>query len=95
MPRPQDVGVRTAGGATGAGCVEPRFLRTHEDVRRYVEQVGKRTLAADPSVKRWHFARCAALFSVLCFAMLQYYFFSVGVTILSMPTLTVFSSPLG
>ena len=87
------MGIRTA-GATSAGYFEPRFLRTHDDVRRYVGEIGKRVAAADLSVKRWHFARRATLFSVLSFAMLQYYFFSVGVAILSMPTLTVFVSPL-
>lgn len=70
--------------------LEPRFLRTQDDVRRYVEQVAKRTAAAAPGVKRWHFARRATLLATLSFATLQYYLLSVGVVILSMPALTVF-----
>jgi hypothetical protein len=70
--------------------VEASSLRTREDVRRYVEHLRKRPVAKNLSVKCWQVARRATLLSALCLAMLQYYFLSVGVDILSMPGVTVF-----
>ena len=66
-------------------------LRTREDIRKYVAEVATRNAAASvPRLERWKRLRLMSLFTLLCFAGLQYYFLTVGVEVLSMPRLTVF-----
>jgi hypothetical protein len=66
-------------------------LRTREDVRRYVDAAAGGHLARHAAAsRRQRLVRQVGLLSVLCFAVLQYYFLSIGVEILSMPNLIVF-----
>jgi hypothetical protein len=69
----------------------PAPLRTREDVRRYVAAAAGGHLARHAAAsRRQQLVRQVGLLSLLCFAVLQYYFLSIGVEILSMPNLIVF-----
>jgi hypothetical protein len=63
---------------------------THEDMRRHGAKEAEASMADD----RQQVFRRAALLSVLCLALLQYYFFTIGLEIVSMSHLTVFIPPM-
>ena len=71
-------------------------VRTREDVRQLLAAVAARNATAHSDIwRRQQLFRRATLLLVLCFSTLQYYFLSVGVEILAIPTLTVFILPAG
>jgi hypothetical protein len=71
-------------------------LRTRDDVRRYVGTLPARNAARQAGiVRRQQLFRRATLLSALCFSVLQYYFLSIGVEMLSIPNLIVFIPTVG
>jgi hypothetical protein len=77
---------------------DPNFspLRTAEEVRRYVAAHAPRNAAryANTLRRRKIFRRATLLF-LLCFSTLQYYFLSIELEILSIPSLIVFVPTVG
>ena len=66
-------------------------LPTREDVRRYLYAVAARNAASHADTRRrQRVVRRATLLLALCFSILQYYFLSVGLEIVSIPSFTVF-----
>jgi hypothetical protein len=72
---------------------DPKFARlpTREDVRRYLDAVAARNAARHADTwRRQRVVRRATLLLALCCSILQYYFLSIGVEIVSLPSFTVF-----
>jgi hypothetical protein len=67
-----------------------RSIRTREDIKAYIDEVGARKAADDPSVRRWQTAKTAVLIGLSVFAFIQYYYMDVMVQILSLRETTVF-----
>lgn len=72
----------------------PPILRTREDVRRYISEASTKSARDDLSIRRWQVAGRATLLVVLGYSVLQYYFLTVFVEILSLPDTTVFTVPV-
>ncbi len=68
----------------------PQTIRTREDTRRYVRDLGSKSGGDLPSVKRWRRAGQVTLFLLLGYSAFQLYFLSIFVEILSLPGVTVF-----
>jgi hypothetical protein len=68
---------------------------TREEIRQSVENSLQAAAAAqERAVRRSQLVRRTTLLSLLCFSVLQFYFLSLGVELLSMPRLTVFVPPV-
>ena len=69
---------------------DPQF-RSRDDVKQYLYRKTARDHAryAELTLRRTAFRR-VGLLSVLCFCVLQYYFLSIGLELVSMPKLLVF-----
>ena len=66
-------------------------LLTREDVRRYLHAVAARNAARHAHTwRRQKVVRRATLLITLCLSILQYYFLSIGVEIVSLPSVIVF-----
>jgi hypothetical protein len=66
-------------------------LLSREDVRRYLDAVSTRNAARHADTwRKQKVVRRATLLITLCLSILQYYFLSIGVEIVSLPSLTVF-----
>jgi CRP-like cAMP-binding protein len=65
-------------------------VRTHENLRRRIEDLEATKVQDVPAVKRWRYAKHWVLAAVLVFAVLQYYFLDVFLQVVSMNGLTVF-----
>jgi hypothetical protein len=75
--------------------VDQRVIRTRDDVRDYINGLYIRGSGRDlPSVRRWKLAARATMGTVLLYAALQYYFFTVLIEIMSLPGITVFTGPI-
>ena len=60
-----------------------------DEVRRFVDAAWPRDPAAEPRVHYWRIAGRATLVGLLAFSGLQYYFFDVYLTIMTMPRVTL------
>lgn len=66
-------------------------LPTREDVRRYLHAVAAQNAARHAETwRRQKVVRRATLLITLCFSILQYYFLSIGLDIVSISSFTVF-----
>lgn len=70
--------------------VSGRRIRTRDDIKAYIDEVGARKAADDPSVRRWQAAKTVTLIGLGVFAFIQYYMMDVMVQILSLRETTVF-----
>ena len=70
------------------------ILRTREDVGRYISEASTKSARDDLGIRRWQVAGRATLLVVLGYSVLQYYFLTVFVEILSLPDTTVFTVPV-
>ena len=62
------------------------------EVRRFIDVTWPRNPLDDPRVKFWRAARGYALFGMLGYLALQYYFFDVYLTIMALPSAGVITA---
>lgn len=59
------------------------------DLRRYIDEIASRDPESEPAVKYWRAAGRTTLLLLLAISGLQYYFFDVFLTIMTLPQLTL------
>lgn len=62
------------------------------DVRRFIDAAWPRNPLDDPRVKSWRAARNYVLYGLLTCLALQYYFFDVYLTIMTLPSAGVIAA---